>query len=174
MEVAGRDRAPQRKESHLTIRKSGSGFWESRRRYAPCDAGFESRLYAGLPAHSATSLAEKRIFPIARSPGWKERTMRIPHIFAATGLVVAAMTFSTSAEAQRWHGDRGHDRGWHDDRGWHGDRGWRGRGGYWHSPRWRGRGGYWHSPRWRHAGYGWRSPRCWTEWRWHHRVRVCR
>ena len=83
--------------------------------------------------------------------------MKIPHIFAATGLVVAAMTASTSAEAQSWHGDRGH--------GWHGDRGWHGRGGYWHRP-------YWH--RARYYGYGWRHPHCWTEWRWHHRVRVCR
>ncbi|MEP7008217.1 MAG: hypothetical protein ABI810_19720, partial [Sphingomonas bacterium] len=92
-----------------------------------------------------------------------------PHIFAATGLVVAAMTASTSAEAQRWHGDGG--RGWHDDRGWHGDRGWRGDRG-WHGDR--GYRGYRHRPYWRRADYGWRYPRCWTEWRRHHRVRICR
>lgn len=92
--------------------------------------------------------------------------MKISHIFAATGLMVAAMTASTSADAQQWHGDRDrshydHGRGWGHDRGWH-DRGWHDRG-------------YWHGPRWRSARYeGWRYPRCWTEWRWHHRVRVCR
>lgn len=97
--------------------------------------------------------------------------MKIPHIFAATGLVVAAMTASTSAEAQRWHGDGG--RGWHDDRGWQGDRGWRGDRG-WHGDRGGyGYRGYRHRPYWRHADYGWRY-RCWTEWRWHHRVRICR
>ncbi len=79
--------------------------------------------------------------------------MKISHIFAATGLMVAAMTASTSADAQRYHGDRG----WH-----HGERGWHGRG-------------YYYGPRWRPAHYyGWRYQRCWTEWRWHHRVRVCR
>jgi len=95
--------------------------------------------------------------------------MKIPHIFAATGLVVAAMTASTSAEAQRWHGDDGWhgDRGWLGDRDWRGDRGW-GRDHYWGHDR------GWHRGYWRRADYGWRYPRCWTEWRWHHRVRICR
>ncbi|GAA0295654.1 hypothetical protein GCM10009087_01750 [Sphingomonas oligophenolica] len=95
--------------------------------------------------------------------------MKISHIFAATGLMVAAMTASTSATAQEWRGDHGR---WHHDydRGW--DRGWdHGRDRGWHDRR------YWHGPRWRPAryhGYGWRYPHCWTEWRWHHRVRICR
>jgi len=90
--------------------------------------------------------------------------MKISHIFAATGLMVAAITASSSADAQQWrggHGARhhGYDRGWDHgrDRGWH-DR------GYWHGSRWRGA----------RYGYGWHRPRCWTEWRWHHRVRICR
>ena len=33
--------------------------------------------------------------------------MKIPHIFAATGLMGAEMTLSMSAELQKWHGDRG-------------------------------------------------------------------
>ena len=87
--------------------------------------------------------------------------MKIPHIFAATGLMVAAMTASTSADAQQWHGDRGRS---HYDHG----RGWE-HGGRWHDR------GYWHGPRWRRVGYyGWGYRHCWTEWRWHHRVRVCR
>jgi len=157
-----------RKDSQPTMGKSGAGFWMSRRQIcARLRLDLNQSLYGRLPAHSATSAAEKRNFPVTRSSGGKERTMKIPHIFAATGLVVAAMTVSTSAEAQRWHGDRGHDRGWHNDRGWH-DRGWHDRG--WD------RGRYWHGPRWRadYYGYGWRYPHCWTERRWHRWVRVCR
>ena len=99
--------------------------------------------------------------------------MKISHIFAATGLAVAALTISTSAGARRWDGDRGgwHDRGYHDgyDHGWHRDyRGYRHYRGYWHRPRYRPRRYY----RWR--GNGWYGPRCWTEWRYDYRVRVCR
>jgi hypothetical protein len=98
--------------------------------------------------------------------------MKISHIFAATGLAVASLTISTSADAQRWNGHRG---GWH-DRGFQGGygRGWHGRdhGGY------RGYRVYWHGPRYRHyrwrGGYAWYGPRCWTEWRYRYRVRVCR
>ena len=99
--------------------------------------------------------------------------MKISHIFAATGLAVASLTISTSADAQRWDGYRGgwHDRGYHDgyDRGWHRDyRGYRHYRGYWHRPRYRPRRYY----RWR--GNGWYGPRCWTEWRYDYRVRICR
>jgi len=109
-------------------------------------------------------------------PGRKDQTMKILHIFAATGLAVASLTVSTSADAQRWDGYRGG--GWHDgyrgdygrgwDRGWH--RGWRDRD-------YRG----WYGPRYRpYRYYGWRGddgwygPRCWTEWRYGYRVRICR
>jgi hypothetical protein len=103
--------------------------------------------------------------------------MKISHIFAATGLAVASLTIGTSADAQRWDGHRGgggwHDRGYRGDygRGW--DRGWHGRDyrgyrGGWHGPRYR----YRHH-RWR-GGYGWYGPRCWTEWRYGYRVRICR
>jgi hypothetical protein len=83
--------------------------------------------------------------------------MKITHIAAAAGLVVAALGVSTSANAQDWRGDRdhreyrgdyrGHDR--HDGRGYDRDRG-------------------------RHYGWDRHHRRCWTEWRHHHRVRVCR
>ncbi|MEG3152944.1 hypothetical protein U1769_23885 [Sphingomonas sp. ZT3P38] len=81
--------------------------------------------------------------------------MKISHIFAATGLAVASLTISTSADAQRWDGQRG---GWN-DRGYRGD---------WYGPRYRP---YRH--RWR-GGHGWYGPRCWTEWRYGYRVRICR
>jgi Ni/Co efflux regulator RcnB len=77
--------------------------------------------------------------------------MNILKTIAAAGLLLSTATIATSADAQdyRHGGDRyGH----HDrdrDRGW--DRGYD-----------RGR-------------HGWNNHRrCWTEWRWHHRVRVCR
>ncbi len=77
--------------------------------------------------------------------------MKIRNIIAAAGLVVAALGTSGAAQAQPYHGEgrRGdYNRpGWHDN-GRH--RGWENRRG--------GNGG-------RH---------CWTEWRHHHRVRVCR
>lgn len=85
-------------------------------------------------------------------------------LIAAAGLMAATLGVGTtaSASAQSWHGDR---HGWHDryDRGHH-----------WRGDRWRGE-------RW-HRGYGWRARygwhggyrRCWTEWRYHYRVRVCR
>lgn len=76
--------------------------------------------------------------------------MKIRTIFAAAGLVIAAMGVSGSADARPhdgWRGDRG---GWHGNhRGWNNDRRYRGRG----------------------YGYG---RRCWTEWRHHRRIRVCR
>jgi hypothetical protein len=86
--------------------------------------------------------------------------MKITNLLGAAGLAIAAMGISTSADAQSWgnHGrdgyrdnHRGHDRYDRRDRGRHygWDRGHR---------------------------YGWnhRRVRCWTEWRYHHRVRICR
>ena len=84
--------------------------------------------------------------------------MNILKTIAAAGLLLSTATIATSADAQdyRHGGDRyGHhdrDRG----RGW--DRGWD-RGRHYGWDRGRGWGGY--------------HRRCWTEWRWHHRVRVC-
>jgi hypothetical protein len=94
--------------------------------------------------------------------------MKMPRLFVAAGLVVAALGVSTSANAQRYDnnpqidqrdhsGDR-RDNGANrrDDNGrrydnarrdYRGDRGRR---------------------------YGWNHRRCWTEWRHHHRVRRCR
>lgn len=75
--------------------------------------------------------------------------MKLAKIIAAAGLTVAAVTMSTSASAQDWRHNRGNDRhhGW--DRGNH--RGW---------------------DNGRH--HGWNNHRvCRTEWRHHHRVRVC-
>ena len=84
--------------------------------------------------------------------------MNILKTIAAAGLLLSTATIATSADAQGRHGDRygHHDR----DRG----RGWghgydRGRHYGW--DRGRGWGGGYHR-------------RCWTEWRWHHRVRICR
>ena len=76
--------------------------------------------------------------------------MKIRAMFAAAGLVIAAMGVSTAADA------RPHD-GWRDGRGWHDNgrhRGWENR-----------RGGYRNH---------YRGRRCWTEYRHHRRIRVCR
>ncbi|MDB5709713.1 MAG: hypothetical protein JWL96_1783 [Sphingomonas bacterium] len=84
--------------------------------------------------------------------------MNILKTIAAAGLLLSTATIATSADAQdyRYGGDRyGH----HDrdrDRGW--DRG-----------NDRGRHYGWDRGR----GWGGGHRRCWTEWRWHHRVRVC-
>jgi hypothetical protein len=74
--------------------------------------------------------------------------MKIFQIAAAAGLVIASLGVSTAADAQ-YRGDRDGRPGWNHGRGDHrGDRrGWRGD---------------------RH------HQRCWTEWRHHHRVRICR
>ena len=87
---------------------------------------------------------DQRCLPDRRA---EEDEMKLSHIAAATGLVLASLGAATSANAQPYdHGrqewrhddggrwDRSHDRGWH-------------------------RGGYHH---------------CHTEWRHHHRVRICR
>lgn len=79
--------------------------------------------------------------------------MKITHILAAAGLAITALGAAAPASAQNWRDHRGDDRGRydrHDDRGRH--NGWD-----------RGR------------GHGWNhGPRCHTEWRHHHRVRICR
>lgn len=85
--------------------------------------------------------------------------MNILKTIAAAGLLLSTATIATSADAQDYrHGDRyGHydrDRG----RGW--DRGY-------------DRGRHYGWVRGRHHGWGNYHRRCWTEWRWHHRVRVC-
>ena len=76
--------------------------------------------------------------------------MKMLKIFAAAGLVVAAMGVSVSADAQARHHNNGGHHGWHGNRGHHG----------WHG----GRGHGWG----RHHGG------CRTVIRHHHRVRVCR
>ncbi len=81
--------------------------------------------------------------------------MKLTHLIAA-GLMVAGLgVSSTAATAQDYRGDRGYDhRG---DRGYdhRGDRGWHDRG--------------------RGHGYGWNNHRrCYTEWRHHRRVQICR
>lgn len=77
--------------------------------------------------------------------------MRMSHIAAAAGLFVASLGIATSADAQPHRGDRYHQADRHHGPGWNRDRG-------------RGRG---------HA-YGYGHRRCWTEWRHHRRIRVCR
>ena len=83
--------------------------------------------------------------------------MKIIKTIMAAGLLLSTATIATGAEAQSYrHGDRygHHDRGrdygrHHGGRGYGWDRG-------------------------RHYGWNRFHRRCWTEWRWHHRVRVCR
>lgn len=83
--------------------------------------------------------------------------MKIAKFFVAAGLAVAALGVSGGAEARDWnHNGRPdrfdrHDR-WHNGPRWNGNRGW-----------------YGHDRRWNNH-----RVRCWTEWRHHHRVRVCR
>jgi len=98
--------------------------------------------------------------------------MKILKTIAAAGLLLSTATIATSANAQDYrYGDRygryDHDRGRdydRDDRGR--DHGWDRRHYGWD----RGRHYGWDRGR----RYGWINyRRCWTEWRWHHRVRVC-
>lgn len=89
--------------------------------------------------------------------------MKIKAIFAAVGLAVAAMGVTGTAEARdRWDDRRGDDRRW-DDRRWDGHDRWD-RGRHWRADRNWNRGRHW----------GHHRVRCWKEWRWGHRVRVCR
>lgn len=93
--------------------------------------------------------------------------MKIKHMIAAAGLAVAALGMSAGANAQTrhdggWQHDRGQDSrsrdGYHrDDRGRYDDRRHYGR----------------HDDRGRRYAYG-HHVRCHTEWRHHHRIRVCR
>lgn len=81
--------------------------------------------------------------------------MKISKIIATASLVAAALGFSGAADAQRYNGDRDHSRFEHRD-----SRGDRGRH-------------YGRDDRGHHFGRD-RHQRCRTEWRHHHRVRVCR
>lgn len=81
--------------------------------------------------------------------------MRMSRIAAAAGLFIAALGLGGAADARHYDARDGRHYGWNDHH--------RGRGYY--GPR-----GY-DRPR----GYAYRHhPCCWTEWRHHHRIRVCR
>jgi hypothetical protein len=92
--------------------------------------------------------------------------MKLSHIAAAAGLFIAALGVGGTAEARPHDGPRYSD-GYRDHRGG-GDHRWdRGRGHYRDVYRGdRGRG--------RAYAYGRGRPRCWTEYRRHRAVRVCR
>ncbi|MES2043279.1 MAG: hypothetical protein V4475_05340 [Pseudomonadota bacterium] len=92
--------------------------------------------------------------------------MNILKTIAAAGLLLSTATIATSADAQDYR--HGGDRYGHYDRD--GGRGWD-RGRDWDRGYDRGRHYGW--DRGRHHGWGNYHRRCWTEWRWHHRVRVC-
>lgn len=76
--------------------------------------------------------------------------MKLSHIMAAAGIALASLGAASGASAQPYQNgrhDRHYDNGRHDDgRRWHGGRRWNGHG----------------------------RNRCHTEWRHHHRVRICR
>ncbi|KTR85243.1 hypothetical protein NS277_01400 [Novosphingobium barchaimii] len=104
--------------------------------------------------------------------------MKIKTIVAA-GLL-AILGTSATAEAHDWRRDRDHH-GRHDRRDWRGDhRDWRGSHRDWRGDRrdWRGNRDYWRGDRrWGYNdGRRWdrRGNRCWTEWRHHRQIRVCR
>lgn len=91
--------------------------------------------------------------------------MKITTMLGAAGLAIAAMGISTGASAQGWdhQGRDGYrDHGRHDryDRYDRHDRDGRYRHYGW--------------DRGRHYGWDRHPRRCWTEWRYHHRVRICR
>lgn len=99
--------------------------------------------------------------------------MQMKAIFAAIGIAVAAFGMSGAAEARDYRDDRSwsHDRRWNDDRRWESNRRWD------NDRRWQ-RHRHWNRDRhWRRDARWDRrhhNRRCWTEWRWNHRVRVCR
>ena len=100
--------------------------------------------------------------------------MKLSHIAAAAGLFIASLGVAGTADAQPYHGDRGHSGYHHDDRGdrWDGDHRGHGNRG-WDGDR-RGHGDRgWHGNRGWHDNRGWQR-HCRTEWRHHHRVRICR
>lgn len=85
-------------------------------------------------------------------------------IFATAALMLASVGVSTSASAQRYGNDRQYER--RDDRG----------RGYDHRRYDGDRRFYNHrgDRRWQ-RNHGWRNDRrCWTEWRHHRQIRVCR
>jgi hypothetical protein len=91
--------------------------------------------------------------------------MKISHIAAAAGLFIASLGVGSAAEARPYNDSRYHD-GYRDYRGDRDHRWDRHRGerrGHYRSNRGRGRA-------YAHRGYS----RCWTEWRYHRAIRVCR
>ena len=78
--------------------------------------------------------------------------MKLTKIIAAAGLMAASLGASAGADAQRYNGDRDHGRYEHRDNG---DR------------------RYGSHDRGHHYGRD-HHQRCRTEWRHHHRVRICR
>ena len=87
--------------------------------------------------------------------------MKMSHIAAAAGLFITSLGFSGAAEARPYNDSRYHD-GYRDHRNHRVDRH-RGDRGHYRGNRGRGR------------AYAYRvHPRCWTEWRHHRAIRVCR
>ncbi|MBU3076830.1 hypothetical protein [Sphingomonas quercus] len=88
----------------------------------------------------------------------------IPMLAAALGLATAVVPLGAAANAQSygWNDGRHYDRG--DDRGWNR-----------HDRRRDDRRHHYRGNRYSY-GYGRYDsrPRCWTEWRYDHRVRICR
>lgn len=92
--------------------------------------------------------------------------MKARTLIATAALMLASLGASTAASAQGYgHGnyDRGYQGRGHHDRGYQDRR----------HDRDRRYNNHRNDRRWGHNG--WRNERrCWTEWRYHHRVRVCR
>lgn len=100
--------------------------------------------------------------------------MKLRTLLAAAGLAIAAMGASSGAQAQAYDGGPRHDNGRHVDRDHDNGR----RGGPEHNREFRrgdNRGYHRGDDRGHHRGYDRRgSRRCWTEYRHHQRVRICR
>jgi hypothetical protein len=93
--------------------------------------------------------SERAAYQSASDPQTEDAKMKIVQIVTAGAIALASLTAPATAQAQgrydRYeHSDRGRGHGWRNDRG---DRG---------------------------HHYGQRRSNCRTEWRHHHRVRVCR
>jgi len=122
--------------------------------------------------------------------------MKIQHILRASALAIGAGALGTAAVAQPapgTYGDHGHDQqnggrpgdqqDWNRDQGPQGDRrDDQGQGRDWHheqggNAQWHGDNGDrrdWGGDEHRDNRGGRRGQHCWTKWRHHHRVRVCR
>lgn len=91
--------------------------------------------------------------------------MRFKTLFAAVGLAVAAMGASGAAHAHdRWDDRRWEDRRWDGDRRWDNDRRWTGDRRWHNSRHWKKHDRRYYRP----------SNRCWNEWHYGQRYRVCR